>query len=226
MAKSKGGAGRQQGRKLDWGEETSSRITVPFELTETEQKRSLVATWSVLQQSGRNFTDLVASIERYGIDSVLHPRHKSQPYRLYSTAVAASFGVTSASDAEAGGYDEVNLIDLLIKSPDRTILLEVTGNSMLDSGIYPGSILIVEMPNTTNKAWLDVKDRDTVIALVDEVDLTVKQYRKTRKGEFLAPRNRSQKKYQPLVINNSEDEQGEGYKVTILGIVRSVTQFL
>jgi len=128
-------------------------------LSDREQKKALVKTWSILQEVGLNFTDLASRLQSDGINLLLQdesaePSKNHQLYRIYSTAVAASFGIVSPSDADAGGYEEFELDSLLIKVPERTILLEVTGNSMLDEDIFPGSILIVETTNTTNKSWL------------------------------------------------------------------------
>jgi SOS-response transcriptional repressor LexA len=229
MRKSQGGSGRGQGRKQDWGKRPESRISVPYKLAQPESKKALVEFCLILEQAGLDLPDFVAVLKNHGMSLISQnkahqPHNKTQLYRMYSTAVAASFGVISSSDADGGGYEEVNLISQLITTPDRTILLEVTGNSMIDEGIYPRSILVVETGNTADKSWLEPQNGNIVVALIDEVDLTVKRFRRTDRGDFLEPRNRSNKSYKPLLIAGSDDEPLEGHKVEIIGIVRKVIQ--
>ncbi|MBW4418086.1 MAG: hypothetical protein KME13_02510 [Myxacorys californica WJT36-NPBG1] len=245
MAKSKGGSGKNQGRKPDWEEEAESRIKVPFKLAQAEQKKALTQIWSILKhagldlsdlasalkQSGLELTELIAALKNSEIDLILPSNNcysKSKPrlYRIYSTAVAASFEVISLDDATAGGYEECDLTDLLIKAPERTIFLRVIGNSMVDEGIYPGSILSVETPDRSwSKSWLRIESGNIVVALIDNADITVKRFRRTDQGEFLEPRNRNSKTHKPILLRDSNCEDIGVREVEILGIVRSVTQF-
>lgn len=232
MANIKGGSGKNQGRKLDWGEKPESRISVPYELSDYEQKKALAKTWSILKQAGKDFTALASCLESNGIslmlqDEAAKPSKEPQLYRIYSAAVAASFGVVSPSDADAGGYEEIELSSLLIKVPERTILLEVTGNSMVDEGIFPGSILIVETTNTTNKSWLQAETGDIVVARIENAastDLTVKRFERNAEGEFLVPRNRRNKNYQPIRVGGSDSQGEEEQKTSIIGIVKKIIQ--
>lgn len=232
MANIKGGSGRDQGRKPDWEEKPVSRISVPYELSDREQKKALVKTWSILQKAELDFTDLASRLESDRANLFLQSEaaessNEPQLYRIYSTAVAASLGVVSPSDADAGGYEEIELDSLLIKAPERTILLEVMGNSMLDENIFPGSILVVETTNTTNKSWLQAETGNIVVARVENTGstyLTVKRFERNTKGEFLVPRNRRNKTYQPIRVGGSECEGEEEQKTSIIGIVRKIIQ--
>jgi SOS-response transcriptional repressor LexA len=206
---------RNAGRKADFGESVPSRISVPFELAQHDQKQALAGIWQSLQVGGFTLKDLQFFLEQFGIDVIRQTQFEN--YRMYSTPVAASFGVISGSDADSGGYEEVNVKDLLIGNPDRTILLKVTGNSMTDEGIYPGTILVVETPDTSGKSWLVPNDRDIVVALVDDVDLTVKQFRQLPNGAFLYPRNKEMKGLNPRIIDEN---------VNIIGIVKKMVQDL
>lgn len=61
-------------------------------------------------------------------------------------------------------------------------LLRVTGDSMMDAGIYEGDILVV-------CGSLEARERDIVVALVDNQN-TVKRYMKDSKGRvYLKPEN-------------------------------------
>ncbi len=226
MATTKGGSGRGQGRKKDWGKKPESKIGVPIELV--PQKKHIVEIWTILQQSGLELGDLARSLKNHGIDfiqqDITDSLTSSNSYRMYSTSVGASFGVTSSIDAEAGGYEEIYLESILgIKSPERTSFMRVKGESMIDDGILPGAILTVEMPNTTaSKSWLEPQDGNTVIALIDGTDLTVKKFRKNDKGEFLVPRNRENKNFKPLQVSSRDPEWTGGHEVEIVGIVRKI----
>lgn len=229
MSKSKGGSGRGQGRKSRWGEKTASRISVPYELADPKQTAALAKLWSILQEARLDLADLTFILESAGVNLLLQSeanKTNKQPqlYRIYSTALPASFGVISPSDADAGGYEEVELDSLFVKVPERTILLEVTGNSMLDEGIFPGSVLIVETTNATSQPWLQAETGDIVVALIKNADLTVKRFERNSEGEFLVPRNRHDKRYQPIQVGGSEcDGEGED-KTSIIGIVRKIIQ--
>lgn len=227
MVNTKGGSGQGQGRKPDWGKKPESRIGVPFEVV--PQKKHIVEIWTVLQQCGLEFRDLARLLKNHGIDLIRqNSDNSSLPpsnfYRIYSTPVAASFGLTSSFDAEAGGYEESHLESILsIQSPERTIFLQVIGDSMIDDGISEGAILTVETSDTTaSKSWLEPQTGDAVIALVDGTDLTVKRFRRSNEGEFLEPRNRKNQNFQPIQISSRDPGWTGGHEVEIFGIVRKI----
>jgi len=227
MVRQKGGSGRNQGRKFDWGQKPDSTIGVPYKLA--EQKKYLVKLWTTLQQAGLELEHLAGFLENEGVDLIQQTSSgyllsSSNVYKMYSTSVAASFGVTSSMDAEAGGYEEIYLESVLgIKSPNRAIFLKVTGYSMVDDEIFPGATLTVETRDTTmSKSWLDAQTGDTVIALIDGVDVTVKKFRRTNEGEFLVPRNRKNKNFQQIQISSCSADWMGGHEVEIFGIVRKI----
>jgi len=58
----------------------------------------------------------------------------------------------------------------------------------------------------------------------DSPYLTVKRFERNTAGEFLVPRNRRNKTYQPIRVGGSECEGKEEQKTTIIGIVRKIIQ--
>ena len=82
---------------------------------------------------------------------------------LYSDRVKAGF----PSPATDYVQNRIDLNTLLIHSPTTTYLVEVGGDSMIDMGIYPNDILIVDRS-------LSARHKDIVIALVDD-GFTAKQ---------------------------------------------------
>jgi SOS regulatory protein LexA len=97
--------------------------------------------------------------------------------------VAAGF----PSPAEEELLDTMSLDAYLIENREATYLLKVTGDSMLDAGIQPGDLVIVERTNTPRVG-------DIVIAEVDG-EWTIKYLRQRGSQLYLQPANR---KYKPI----------------------------
>jgi DNA polymerase V len=109
---------------------------------------------------------------------------------LYMNPVAAGFPTQTEDYVE----DRIDLNEHLIKHPAATFLVRVAGESMLEAGIHPNDILIVDRA-------VEAKNGKIVIAVVDG-ELTVKRL-KQHKGEiFLMPENES---YDPLKITQEMD---------------------
>ena len=113
--------------------------------------------------------------------------------------VAAGF----PSPAEEELRDTLNLDEFLIRRPEATYMLTVTGDSMIDAGIQPGDIVLVER-GVTPKAG------DIVVAQVDD-EWTLKHYNKDKEGVRLDPAN---KKY-PTIRPKRSLELGGVVKAVI-----------
>jgi DNA polymerase V len=92
---------------------------------------------------------------------------------------------SSVSDGEA-----FDLANHLIKHPNDTFFVRVNGNSMIDSGIFDGDLLIID-----RKA--EPKPSDIVVAQVDD-GFTVKRFRSEKGRLRLVPAN---SRYSPIDIN-------------------------
>ena len=92
------------------------------------------------------------------------------------------------SPAEEELVDTMSLDEYLIENREATYLLKVKGDSMLDAGIRPGDLVIVERTASPRVG-------DIVIAEVDG-EWTMKFLRKRGNLLYLAPAN---KKYRPIV---------------------------
>ena len=91
------------------------------------------------------------------------------------------------SPAEEELVDTMSLDEYLIKHPEQTFLIKVSGDSMVDAGIQEGDLVLVERGRQP-------KHRDIVIAQVDN-DWTMKYYEKVGKEVSLVAAN---KKYPPI----------------------------
>lgn len=92
-------------------------------------------------------------------------------------AVQAGF----PSPAEEELADTLTLDEFLIRRPEATYMLTVTGDSMTGAGILPGDIVLVEKGGTP-------KPNDVVVAQVDD-EWTLKYFNRDRAGVRLDPAN-------------------------------------
>ncbi len=100
-------------------------------------------------------------------------------------SIAAGFPAPEEEQAA----DATTLDEFLVRNPDRTYLLTVRGDSMIDAGILPGDIVLVEKgPRPA--------PRDIVVACVDD-EWTLKYYVRDRAGVRLEPANRKYRFIRP-----------------------------
>ncbi|MBI5663744.1 MAG: repressor LexA [Nitrospirae bacterium] len=121
------------------------------------------------------------------------------PVRMLGT-VEAGF----PSPAEEELADTMSLDDLLIQNHEATFLLRVSGDSMIEAGIMPGDMVIVNKGQTP-------KSGDIVIAEVDG-EWTMKYLRKRGDVVALIPANA---KYKPIKPKN---------ELKIAGVVTAVVR--
>lgn len=119
---------------------------------------------------------------------------------LFMVPVAAGY----PSPAEDYLEGKLDLNRHLIKHPAATFFVRVVGDSMIDAGIHPGDILIVDRS-------LEPADKKVVIAVI-EGELTVKRIRLKKGSVCLVPEN---EKYESLKIE-------DGMNFEIWGIVTNV----
>ena len=119
---------------------------------------------------------------------------------FYGNRVAAGF----PSPADDYLEEKIDLNRYLVKHPASTFLVRASGESMINIGIFPNDILIVDRS-------LKAENGKVVIAVIDG-ELTVKRYRKKGNKITLEAENDS---YKSIKYN----QEGESY---IWGIVTSV----
>ena len=93
------------------------------------------------------------------------------------------------STAEEELIDTLSLDQFLVERPEATFMLKVTGDSMIDAGIQPGDMVLVEKGRNP-------KSNDIVIAQVDG-EWTMKYFVKDKKGVLLEPANKKYKTIRP-----------------------------
>jgi len=118
---------------------------------------------------------------------------------LYPLKVLGAITAGFPSPAEEELVDTMSLDEYLIRNPQATYLLKVDGDSMLDAGIHPGDLVLVEK-NLTPKTG------DIVVAQVDG-QWTLKYFEKKAKKVYLRSAN---KKYPDIIPE---------YELIIAGVV-------
>lgn len=108
------------------------------------------------------------------------------------------------SPAEEELVDVLSLDEYLVRRPEATYMLTVSGDSMIDAGIHPGDLVLVERGATPRSG-------DIVIAQVDG-EWTLKYFRKQGRSVRLEPAN---KKYEAIEPKQS---------LVIGGIVKAVVR--
>lgn len=113
---------------------------------------------------------------------------KLLPKRLFAplpiTGIVQA-GFPSPADEEL--VDTISFDEFLMERPEATFILKVSGDSMIDAGIQPGDLVLLERGRP-------VRDGDIVVANVDG-EWTLKYYVKEKGKVVLMPAN---KNYQPI----------------------------
>jgi SOS regulatory protein LexA len=98
------------------------------------------------------------------------------------------------ADVAEESRDTVNLDDYLVTKKEKTYLLEVDGDSMIEAHIADGDMVLVEKTD-------HARDGDIVIADVDG-EFTMKYFRKEGNTVWLEPANKDFKPIYPTVYLN------------------------
>jgi len=93
------------------------------------------------------------------------------------------------SPAEEELVDSISLDEFLVSRPEATFMLTVNGDSMIEAGIHPGDILLVEKGRTPAA-------NDIIVAQVDG-EWTLKYFGRDSKGVYLDPANQKYRRIRP-----------------------------
>lgn len=156
-------------------------------------KRKRLPSFSELQnllgyRSKGGVSALVGHLIRRGIvkrdkSGRLLPTGTLEPHLKLLGTIQAGF----PSPAEEELVDTLSLDEFLIQKPEASYLVKVTGDSMIEAGIRPGDLVIVER-------GCEPKSGDIVIAQVDG-EWTMKHFEK-RDGKIVL--RAANKKYPPI----------------------------
>ena len=133
---------------------------------------------------------------------ILSPEKVSQlDLPLFLESVSAGFP-SPADDYLEGKLD---LNDHLVRNPAATFFVRVTGDSMVDAGMYSGDILVVDRS-------IEPKNNNIIIAVLDG-ELTVKRLNITKDKIQLMPEN---SQYTPINITEEMHFEVWGVVTTVI----------
>jgi repressor LexA len=113
---------------------------------------------------------------------------------------------TIAAGRPLEAIEDRQVLDLeqLFVKPNATFVLRVRGDSMIEDNICDGDYVVCEKRQTA-------RDGETVVALIDEGEATLKRFYREKDGIRLQPAN---PKYQPI---RTQNVQVQG---VVVGVVR------
>lgn len=124
---------------------------------------------------------LVARLKLAGYFETAPDRRLKPGSKFFERTLADSVRAGHPSPADDASSDTVTIDDYLVERPSQTVLVRVKGDSMIDAGIHPGDIAVVEKKPAANPG-------DIVIAIVDN-DFTLKYLERDKSGFILRPAN-------------------------------------
>lgn len=124
------------------------------------------------------------------------------PRQLFQLPILGSIRAGYPTAAEEQLLDMMSIGRYLVTKPEKSYILKVTGDSMVNAGIKPGDFVIIEKDREAKKG-------DIVVAQIDE-EFTLKYLEKINGETVLAPAN---EKYP--VMKPSQN-------LTVFGVVVSV----
>ncbi len=130
---------------------------------------------------------------------VIDPAENKIP--LVSAKVSAGF----PSPAENYIEETLDLNKHLIKNPPATFLVRVDGDSMINAGIHPGDIIVVDRS-------VEAKNNDVIIAIVDG-QFTVKRLSVKNDKVALIPENPN---YQAIYILDEMEFEVWGKVISVI----------
>lgn len=104
--------------------------------------------------------------------------------------------VTAGFPSPAGDYleQELNFKELFIKNESSTFFVQVSGNSMINAGIFDGDILVIDKS-------LDPCDNSILVCFIDG-EFTIKRVNKIDGSFYLIPDN---PQFKPIKIDEHAD---------------------
>lgn len=146
--------------------------------------------------------DLAAKLIQAGIITK-DEKGKLVPKKMFlPLPVLGSIQAGYPMPAEQQIIDTLSFDQYLIDQPETSYILKVSGDSMIEAGIHPGDIVVIDSAKR-------VREGDIVVANVDN-EWTLKYLRKDKGKVFLVPAN---KRYKPIMPRSS---------LSVAGVVVSV----
>jgi SOS regulatory protein LexA len=103
--------------------------------------------------------------------------------RFFERPLAESVRAGLPNPAPDSSPEGLSIDEYLVAHPSKTVLIRVKGDSMIDAGIHPGDVVVVEKRSSANVG-------DIVIAILDN-EFTLKRFGRERGRVVLRPENKA-----------------------------------
>lgn len=133
--------------------------------------------------SKASVADLVLRLKAEGFVESTPDRRLKPGKRFFERPLAESVRAGLPSPAADSSPEGLSIDEYLVAHPSKTVLITVKGDSMIDAGIHPGDVVIVEKRTSANIG-------DIVVAIIDN-EFTLKRLHKERGRVVLKPENKA-----------------------------------
>ena len=89
-------------------------------------------------------------------------------------------------EAITGSFEQISVPNFLLDNREEHFTLEVTGDSMIDEGIFDGDIVVIKKTSIANSG-------EIVVSLIDDAEVTLKKFRSYKNSIALEPANKNYK---------------------------------
>ena len=103
---------------------------------------------------------------------------------IFDIPILGTIAAGQPIEAIEDRQDTISIVNPNIKNSKDYYALRVVGNSMIDDGIFEGDIVVIRKQDV-------VEDGQTVVAIIDENQATLKKFYRDKKGFRLEPRNQN-----------------------------------
>lgn len=187
----RGGRRRGAGRKKGSGMNLTDNIQVCVSADQKKVFRAMGGTRWIRRLIDEEMKKVPPGAVRYSRSDI------RLRIKLMESSVQAGF----PTPAEPGVEDTLDPATLLVEHPEATYFVHASGESMIDAGIFPGDLLVVDRA-------VEPRSGDIVIARIDN-EYTVKRF--YQKGDVLELRpENSSGAFTPLVPQEGSEWYIEG----------------
>ena len=87
-------------------------------------------------------------------------------------------------EAVTGSFEQISVPNYLLSNNEEHFTLEVSGDSMIDEGIFDGDVVVIKKIQHANTG-------EIVVALIDNNEVTLKKFRSFKNSIALEPANKN-----------------------------------
>ncbi|MGL6196345.1 MAG: LexA family protein [Thermoguttaceae bacterium] len=148
--------------------------------------------------------DKINKDSNQNIGKIFLAKMSDTKFELSFTQETVQAGFPSPADGVPG--EQLDIASYLVSNPESTFFMRVSGDSMIDAGIFDGDLLVVDRSLTPSSG-------DIVIAMLDG-EFTVKRLHVDSRKVELRPENR---RFRTIRINDESE-------LEIWGVVASAVK--